>query len=195
MVSDEVIRYVVESLERLGVPYVVTGSYAIIAYGVPRMTNDIDIVVRLTLDDVPAFERVFPEPIFYLSIEAARQAIRDEAMFNVIHVETAMKIDFYPRRHGVDARAQFVRVNRLPREGGYSMNVISPEEVIVQKMLFHREGRSERQIQDILGVLDRRGDILDFEYLEQRVAACGLHDIWKDILDRRPAIRDRRSEP
>src|SRR3989442_1542813 len=93
MEPSELLRRFVEVLERLHVPYLVTGSMATIAYGEPRLTNDIDIVVDLPLDQVDAFCESFPQDEFYCYREAVIEAVRQRSLFNIIHFESGLKID------------------------------------------------------------------------------------------------------
>ena len=81
-------------LDRLGVRYQITGSFSSSAFGEPRATNDIDIVVALNEDMVPDFCEGFADEAFYFSEDAVRQAVRDKFQFNVIHTTSGYKIDF-----------------------------------------------------------------------------------------------------
>src|SRR4051812_29449839 len=85
MEQSELLRHVCEILEELGLPYLVTGSQATIAFGEPRFTNDIDIVVALTPERLESFVKRFPADEFYLSRTAAIDAIARRSMFNIIH--------------------------------------------------------------------------------------------------------------
>ena len=85
MEQDDLLRLSVETLDRLGVPYLVVGSYACLAYGESRLTQDIDIVIALPERPVPAFCAAFPPPDFYLSEPAVRDAVRTNFQFNVLH--------------------------------------------------------------------------------------------------------------
>jgi len=91
-------RFVVSALERLAIPYFVTGSVVTIFYGEPRFTNDIDVVVDLTPETAGTFCRQFPENDFDVSLEAALEAIRHHSMFNIIQPRTGLKVDVIARR-------------------------------------------------------------------------------------------------
>ena len=84
MEHSELLRYVVGVIERLSLDYMVTGSVATIFFGEPRFTNDIDIVVDLGPDRIAEFCQAFPAPDFYLSEEAVREAVQQQAQFNII---------------------------------------------------------------------------------------------------------------
>jgi hypothetical protein len=89
MEQDDLLRHLCTSLERLNIGYFITGSQATIAYGEPRFTNDIDVVIALESSQLDAFVCEFPDSDFYLSREAALEAIRDRGMFNIINRQVA----------------------------------------------------------------------------------------------------------
>src|SRR6478672_5453551 len=89
----ELLRYVADVLDRLGIPYRVTGSMATIAYGEPRFTNDIDLVVRLRPDEVDGLCAAFPPPDFYCSKDAATDAVRRGSQFNILQPTSGLKVD------------------------------------------------------------------------------------------------------
>jgi len=92
MNQAELLRYVVETLDTLGIDYMVSGSHASIYYGEPRMTQDIDVVADVTLAHLPALLERFAAPEFYVSEEAARDATATRGQFTIIHSLTGLKI-------------------------------------------------------------------------------------------------------
>jgi hypothetical protein len=94
MEHADLLGHACEVLDRLRLTYLVTGSTATIAYGEPRFTNDIDIVVDLPLDRVADFCAGFPADDFYLSLTAVADAVRSRHQFNVLHPASGLKIDF-----------------------------------------------------------------------------------------------------
>src|SRR5947208_1891654 len=114
MEQSDLLRYVCTALERLGLRYLVTGSQATIAYGEPRFTNDIDIVVDLSIGRLDDFIGCFPSVDYYLSRDAAREAIARQSMFNIIHPASGLKIDVIIPSSSESERARFER-GRLVR--------------------------------------------------------------------------------
>lgn len=94
MEQIDILRHAVEALERMNVPYLVVGSFASIAYGESRFTQDIDIIAAFQLKHVDELLTAFPPDDFYLSEAAIRDAIRTSLQFNVIHPSSGNKIDF-----------------------------------------------------------------------------------------------------
>src|SRR5206468_2675253 len=90
----DLLRRACAALDRLGITYLVTGSTATIAYGEPRFTNDIDIVLDLSLSRLSDFCAEFPAQEYYLSSSAVEEAIRNKHQFNVLHPKSGLKIDF-----------------------------------------------------------------------------------------------------
>lgn len=124
MEQFELLKYAADVLEQLRIQYFVTGSMASMFYSEHRFTNDIDIVLRLPPALVEAFCKEFPQPEFYISEDAAAEAVRNGGQFNVIHVPTALKIDFMtPRRNDFDD-LRFGRRVKLPVDvdwGGFRL--------------------------------------------------------------------------
>jgi len=180
----DLLRYVVETLEQLTLRYAVVGSFASGAYGEPRFTQDIDIVFELPASQITGFCQRFAGPEFYLSEAAVRQAVQRHGQFNVIHPSSGNKIDFILNRQDAWGRSQITRrqaVELFPDRCGF---LASPEDVILGKMLYYREGGSEKHLRDITGVLRICGETVDREYVAQYAKQLGLTEIWDAILGR-----------
>ncbi len=169
----------VEPLDRLGIVYMVTGSVGAMAYGEPRMTTDVDVVVRLALGQAGPLLDCFPEADFYRPPEeVVRHEITRAARghFNVIQHATGMKADFYPA--GDDPLpAQALERRRRLDVGGSTIVLAPPEYVIVRKLEFHREGASDKHLRDIASML-ASGCPLDLAWLEAELESRGLTTTW-----------------
>ena len=118
MEPSELLRYMTEVLERLGLRYFVTGSTVTIFYGEPRFTNDIDIVVDLPETRIDEFCRQFLPADFYLSEAAVRDAVRRKAQFNIIHPASGLKVDVMVPPATRFNQSRFQRARRVrPAEG------------------------------------------------------------------------------
>jgi hypothetical protein len=171
----EVAVIIGRELEKLGVPYVVGGSFASSLHGEPRSTNDVDVVADLD----QARARLFVESLgeaFYADASTATEAVRTGSSFNVVHIESAVKVDIFVA--GADPFDQ----ERLRRRRGIVVNALhnqtlfvdTAEDVILRKLEWYRRGgeTSERQWRDVLAVL-RLQQHLDDSYLRT----------WADRLD------------
>jgi hypothetical protein len=184
MEHADLLRYVTSEIEALGLRYFVTGSVATIFYGEPRFTNDIDIVVDLPLQRVSEFCERFPDPEFYADEEAAREAVRRRRQFNIIHPGSGLKVDIIIPEDSPFDRSRFARRRQVQAGENYQASFASPEDVIIKKMVYCREGGSEKHLRDIAGVLKACEGPVDREYIAEWAALLDLQEIWRAILDR-----------
>lgn len=185
MEEKEVFLKMITALEKLGIPYMITGGVASILYGEPRLTNDIDVVVALKISDVPLLRNIFPSDEFYVPLEETiYEEIKRRGQFNIIHIPTAIKMDCIILKDSDFELEQFNRRQRIPFSKGYDAFISSPESVILNKMLFYKEGKSEKHIRDIIGMLNISGDVIDRNYIEKWSRELDIDDIWKMVLER-----------
>jgi hypothetical protein len=184
MEPSELLRFLADCLERLQLRYFITGSTVTIFYGEPRFTNDIDVVVALPESMVSAFCRQFPEEDFYVDEDAVLDAIRHKSQFNVIHPHSGLKIDVIIPAANAFNRSRFNRARRVRAGIDWEVWFTSPEDAIIKKMEYFREGGSDKHLRDITGVLRTSGTDIDREYIERWAASLGLLDIWHAILER-----------
>jgi len=180
----ELLKHLVATLESHGIPYLITGSMATIAYGEPRLTNDVDVVVLLTPGQLPAFCGAFPEPEFYCSAEAAARAVRQHFQFNILHRESGLKADIIVAGDSEFDRSRLARGVRLLAGPGFEATFAAPEDVILKKLEYFREGGSEKHLRDIVGVLKVQGDRIDRAYLDRWIADLRLAAEWKLVENR-----------
>jgi hypothetical protein len=184
MVQSELLRRLVEALERLRLRYFVTGSTATIFFGEPRFTNDIDVVVDLPADRIPEFCAAFPAPDYYLSEETVRRAVSRRGQFNIIHPTGGLKIDIMIATDTPFNRSRFARAGRVRPETDFDAVFSSAEDVILKKMEAYREGGSEKHLRDITGVLKISGGHLDRTYIGEWAERLEVAEIWRDIQKR-----------
>ena len=184
MEPSELLEYLGQTFDALGIPYLITGSMATISYGEPRFTNDIDVVAALTPAHVQAVCAAFPSPEYYCSAAAAEQAVREHSQFNILHPRSGLKIDVIIATDSAFDRSRLARGIRLPAGTNFEATFASPEDVILKKLEYFRLGGSEKHLRDIVGVIKVRGDRLDRAYLAQWVSHLGLGVEWQLIEDR-----------
>lgn len=171
------------ALEATEIPYFVTGSFASAAHGVPRSTNDIDIIIAPTPDQLNALMDRLSDPEYYSDREDAFDALQHRSQFNVIDNETLWKIDFIVSKDSPFDRARFQR-RRVTEIAGVDLSAATPEDVVIAKLLWSKLGESERQINDAAGVVRMQGEKLDVPYIESWVDALGLSDQWRVTRER-----------
>lgn len=184
MELHEFLQRVVETLERLRVSYLVTGSVASMAYGEPRLTNDIDVVAEIDEGHIGGLVAAFPHEEFYISEEMIRQAIRQRGQFNVIHPASGLKVDIMVKQNTPFDRSRFGRIRRIFPAQSYQANFAAPEDVIIKKMESYREGHSEKHLRDITGILRISGDEVDRIYISDWATRLNLVDIWESVQER-----------
>jgi len=184
MEQDELLRHAARCFDKNGIRYFVTGAVAAIAYGEPRLTNDIDIVADLDADKIPGLKNCYPADEYYFDEGSAKRAIRTTSQFNIIHPGSGLKIDIMITRGDEFDQSRFRRTRRLRPLEDTEVDFASPEDVILKKMDFYRQGRSEKHLRDIAGILKISAGDIDFAYLETWVRKLGLEEIWSAVSKR-----------
>ena len=177
----ELLALVVETFTRLGVPYLVTGSVASMAYGEPRLTNDIDIVAGIREEHIPGLLAAFSADAFYLSAEAIQEAIRGQGQFNIIHPGSGLKVDVIIRKETPFDRSRFARARLIRPAESYEATFAAAEDVIIKKMEYYREGGSDKHLRDITGILKVSAQEIDEGYIVEWSERLGLRPIWEMI--------------
>ena len=164
---QKLIAEVAKILRELRIPYAVTGGYAISIWGRPRSTFDIDVIIELPIAKIPslaiALKRI--TGISYVDEGMMIRAVERKGEFNYIHADSGIKVDFFVQDKDPFATLKFKR--RIPKKiAGETVHFVSPEDLILSKLLWHKESDSERQLSDISSVLKRQKK-LDWKYLRK----------------------------
>ncbi len=176
---------VIEALDALNVPYLIGGSFAAAVYGVARLTADADLVADLRTEQVDQLARRLSAD-FYLDVESMHEAIRQRSSFSLIHFKTMFKVDvFIPKRRPYSQIQLERRVSQpLSVEIGQQVYFSSVEDSILSKLEWYRLGHevSDRQWNDILGMIKMQSERLDLAYLRQWAAALNVADLLEKAL-------------
>ena len=138
------------------IPFMVTGSMAMNFYIEPRMTRDIDIVVYLQQEDITILEKIFSE-VYYIDPDAIKLAIENNKMFNIIHNESIIKIDFILRKKTAYRRLEFERRVKVVIED-FETFMVSKEDLILSKLDWMKKSQSEMQKRDLIDLLSSNFD-------------------------------------
>jgi len=177
MTQGEFFGYVIDVLEKIKIPYMLVGSIASIAYSKPRLTLDMDIITDISQDQAKEFVGRFGED-YYVDLYSIIQAIRSRGHFNIIHIPSASKVDFYLLKTDSFNQEEFVRQQRLSFDDKREASFASPEDVILGKLDFYMEGKSEKHLEDIQKIIEVCGDSLDISYIEHWAKKKGILNIW-----------------
>ncbi len=172
---------VVKAFERIGVSYYLGGSVASSAYGIARATLDVDLVADLSAQHVNSFTEML-KSYYCIDKEMILDAIKRHSSFNLIHLETMLKVDiFIIKDRPYDGVAfQRKRKDTLDEEpGAAEFYFASPEDIILNKLEWFQMGGkvSERQWHDVLGIMKVQRELMDKEYLRRWAAELGISDL------------------
>ena len=174
----DVLLDVVARLDTAGVPYMLSGSVAMNYYAQPRMTRDIDVVVELAEAGVAAVEAEFRDD-YYVDAEAGREAVANRGMFNLIHLESLVKIDLIVRKDGEYRQLEFARRRKVDL-GGATVVIVAPEDLLLSKLAWGKESRSELQMRDARNLLLAVAG-LDGEYLREWAVKLGVSEMLEEL--------------
>jgi hypothetical protein len=182
-----VFERLLEILDRLEIPFLIGGSVASGSYGLPRQTNDIDVVADFRNIDMPTFCELL-QAEFYLDEHSAVQAVELGRPFNAIHLKGAFKFDFFPASSSGFTQSELGRrryiISAMPGLENIEFPISSPEDTILAKLVWFRKGGeiSDRQWHDILGVLRVQFAHLDHAYLTGWAAKLDVSDLLETAL-------------
>ena len=155
----------------------VSGSFASAYHGAPRASQDIDLIIDPTADQLESLLLALPESDYYVSHDAARDAFRRRSQFNVIDLATNWKIDLIMRKPRPFNQEEFVR--RIPAVlSGVQFSIATAEDVAIAKLEWAKLGGSQRQLEDVAGILRGRRD-LDRDYIQRWIQDLGLEEQWQ----------------
>lgn len=181
MEQHELLLFLVECLEKLKIPYLITGSIASMAYGEPRFTNDIDIVADIKLSNVDEFKSCFPENEFYLEVDSIKKALENLNQFNIIHPSSGLKVDVFVSKNDDFDKTRFSRMKKLNVSESKTADFASPEDVIIKKMEFFQMGGSDKHLRDIASILKISSQEIDRAYISVWAVKLDLMKTWKSI--------------
>lgn len=172
---------VVNAFKKIGVSYYLVGSVASSAYGIARATLDVDLVADLSVQHVNSLTEMLKSD-YYIDKEMILDAIKRHSSFNLIHLETMLKVDiFIIKDRPYDGVAfQRKRKDTLDEEqGADEFYFASPEDIILNKLEWFQMGGkvSERQWHDVLGIMKVQRELMDKEYLRRWATELGISDL------------------
>lgn len=166
-----------EIFENLDIPYLVGGSIASSIYGEPRATQDIDMVAELKNHHIQVLI-ANTQNAFYIEEEDVIRAVSQHSSFNVIHLETMIKVDIFVLGSEAIDREE-MRRRRPQTIADMQLVVATPEDIVLQKLIWFRKGGevSDRQWRDVSGILKVQGERIDWDYLNHWAESLNLSEL------------------
>jgi len=182
------LKLVIEALNAAGVEYLIGGAIAEWAWGEPRATQDLDLVVNIPIKSVNKLSKELKKRDMLLPAEIILDNIledRADIPINAIHMYSGLKADLYPVREGDELRqSAFQRrqqVNYGPPIG--KVYIHSPEDLILYKLMYFGLSQQSKHSRDIAAILKSKKDELDLDYIDGWITRLGLSSLWKEMLD------------
>lgn len=173
----DVLKLVCLRLDQADIPYMLTGSVAANFYAVPRMTRDIDIVIEIKQFNTEKVFRLFKND-FYIERETISEAVEHQGMFNIIHNEFVLKVDFIIRKESSYRNTEFQRRRRIHLDDS-QIWIVAPEDLIISKLDWAKENLSETQLNDVKNLLLTLD--LDKEYLNEWIHKLELNHVYEKV--------------
>ena len=147
-----ILKNIADCLERAGIDYMLSGSVALNYYAQPRMTRDIDLVVEIQMADIGRLATELGDD-YYFDDQAVEMAIKHESLFNLIHYPSLTKIDCIVRKSQAYRQQEFSRRQRV-MFGDFPVWIVSAEDLLLSKLHWLKDSRSEMQFKDIRSLID-----------------------------------------
>ena len=182
------LKLVIEALDAAGVEYLIGGAIAEWAWGEPRATQDLDLVVKIPIKSINKLSKELEKRDMLIPAEIILDAIvedRADIPINAIHMYSGLKADLYPMREGDELRQSAFRrrqqVDYGPPIG--KVYIHSPEDLILYKLIYFGLSQQSKHSRDIAAILKSKKSELDLDYIEGWVTRVGLTSVWKEMLD------------
>jgi len=184
---EDFVRQVIAAMEAAGVAYMIGGAVAVWAWGEPRSTLDLDLVVNIPIEAISQLSKELEKRGMLVPPEIILDNIledRADLPINAIHMYSGYKADLYPLRKGDELRASaFVRRQKIDLgEPLGEVYLHSPEDLIIYKLWYYSLSQQTKHVRDITSIVMTLGDELDFHYIENWVNKKGLTSIWVELL-------------
>lgn len=179
-VQAGILKDITKFLTAHRIPYMITGSWSSIYYGRPRASHDIDFVVELPVENAEKTVQLFrklPET-FMIQLETIKEAIENKSQFQALHLPTMLKMDFWVLTDEEFDKNRFLRRRKIKLFNQY-MQMATPEDTIIQKLIWYGKGQTEKHLIDAAFVFKIQGKNLDQKYLRNWIKKLKLGRYYK----------------
>lgn len=180
MELENTLKKIAKILQKLQIPYLVTGGVAIVVWGRPRYTADIDIIIELKEKKVKELVSTLIKE-GYVDEDVVREALKYKGEFNFVDNETGLKVDFWILDNSVFDRSRLKRAV-VRKIFGVEVFFSSPEDLILKKLLWFKDSKSTRQLEDIHSVMAIIKNKLNYDYLKKWAKKQGTFDLLEEMI-------------
>ncbi|MDI6602819.1 MAG: nucleotidyl transferase AbiEii/AbiGii toxin family protein [Patescibacteria group bacterium] len=169
MTPEQLLCKIAKILQDLRIPYAVTGGFAVIVWGKPRFTADIDIIIELTSKNISPLAKALlrVDKDVYVSKEAMEDALERKGEFNFIHPQTGLKVDFWVKNSKADIYGKLKLERAIAKKiDNQKIFFVSPEDLILSKLTWYKESESSKHLEDVKIILDNPKLKLDLKYIK-----------------------------
>jgi len=183
------VHLVIEALQAAGIEYLIGGAVAAWAWGEPRSTMDVDLVVDIPIESIPVLSRELEKRDMLVPVDVILDTLTEERVdlpINAIHIYSGFKADLYPQRPRDELRRSALQ-RRVSVDFGPPLGVVyvhSPEDLIVYKIWYFSLSQQTKHVRDIAAILKSLGNEIDLKYIQSWVERLGLSSTWQELLDR-----------
>lgn len=183
MTPEELLAEIAKILKDLKIPYVITGGFAVSVWGKPRYTADIDIVVEMIEKNIkPLVKKLMAvDKNIYAPEDMIREALIHKSEFNFIHPNTGIKVDFFVMDNSPYNKLTIERAVLRDMYGTKAF-FVSPEDLILSKLIWSKDSYSQKQLEDIKTVLRNTKIKLDFKYLKAWAEKHGTENTLNQLI-------------
>lgn len=180
------LKLILDALKASKVEYLIGGAIAEWAWGEPRATQDLDIVINLPIKAIGRFSKELEKRNMLVPADIILDTMmedRADIPLNAIHMYSGLKADLYLMRDGDELR-QSAFQRRLLVDYGPPIGEVyvhSPEDLILYKLMYLGLSGQPKHARDIAAILKAKKDQLDYGYIESWVVRLGLISVWQEI--------------
>ncbi|MFO7891606.1 MAG: DUF6036 family nucleotidyltransferase [bacterium] len=173
----DILKDISQRLQTAHISFMVTGSMALNYYAQPRMTRDIDIIISLTKSRIKDIINLFKDD-YYISSTAVEESVANRSIFNILHNESIIKVDFIIQKQTEYRQIEFERRQKVSIRD-FETFLVSKEDLIISKLIWGKDSRSELQKRDILNLISTG---FDQKYLNSWITRLGLKTYYEEII-------------
>lgn len=182
--QKQLLKSITAFLKKHTIPYMITGAWSVIYYGRPRASHDIDFVVEMDKKElkriIQAFQQLSNE--YLIQLDAIEKAVLQKGMFNILHLPTMLKLDFWILKDNPFDKARFVRRKQVKLLNQF-MSIATAEDTILKKLLWYTESKIEKHLVDAAFIYQIQDKLLDKKYLEEWAKKHQTTKLLKELVD------------